>query len=431
MPDIGRRIAGARRRRGMSRKVLADLVGRSQEWLRLIETGQRQLDSIQIANRLAQILNLEGFASDLGASSTAYGDVYPKNEQITDAIRLAMMDAMPVSAFVDRSAWIESAERLEADVDEAWRRWLAGHNRYRETLQLLPGLARGATWCLQGIRSGRVGPINSAMLAVYLLRTVMSRIGEETLAWLAADRAMNAAVSAGGASLLPSAWHVCACYLRQGYCQAAIQFALAGADNLHVVTRDKHDALVLCGALQLLAAEAAAGMLDAHRAHELLTDVKNVADAAGDDSHAYMIPFGPTEVGISAVQIAVRLGRSGEAIKLAGQVDIPDNYPPDWQVRYYIPLANLYAQRKEDAAAVFALSKAAAVSPEDIRYDYLSRDTLVRLLSRNNLTVRREVLRLAQLAGILDGAGAAGRVAGRSSTAAAPNRIGSRHENEP
>jgi transcriptional regulator with XRE-family HTH domain len=396
--DIGRRIAGARRRRGMSRKVLADLVGRSQEWLRLVETGQRPLNSIQIANRLTEILDLE----DLGLSRPSIGGTHWKAGHGTAAIRRSMLDAMPVQAFANEQAWRESAEQLEVDVQEAWRRWLAGRHRYQDTLQILPGLTRGATWRLQGIRNGHAGPIDAAMLALYLVRTVMSRVGEETLAWLAADRAMNAAAFAGASlPLLSSSWHVCVCYLRHGYREEALQFALAAVDNLAEATGDGRDAFILRGALKLLAAEAAASLLDAHRAHELLAEARDAAEVTGDDTQAYMIPFGPTEVGITAVQMAARLGRSTEAIRLASQVEVLDTYPPDRQARYYIPLANLYAQRKEDAAAVLILKKVAAVSPEDIRYDYLSRDTLVRLLGRNNLTVHRDVLKLAQMAGIL------------------------------
>jgi transcriptional regulator with XRE-family HTH domain len=41
--SVGARIAFSRRRRGLSRRVLAHLVGRSEDWLSTIERGEPQV----------------------------------------------------------------------------------------------------------------------------------------------------------------------------------------------------------------------------------------------------------------------------------------------------------------------------------------------------------------------------------------------------
>jgi transcriptional regulator with XRE-family HTH domain len=55
----GRRIARARRRRGLSQSALAGLVGRSESWLSQVERGLRQVDSHSVLTALAEILRVD------------------------------------------------------------------------------------------------------------------------------------------------------------------------------------------------------------------------------------------------------------------------------------------------------------------------------------------------------------------------------------
>jgi transcriptional regulator with XRE-family HTH domain len=55
----GRRIARARRRRGLSQAVLAGLVGRSESWLSQVERGKRGVDSHSVLVRLAEVLRVD------------------------------------------------------------------------------------------------------------------------------------------------------------------------------------------------------------------------------------------------------------------------------------------------------------------------------------------------------------------------------------
>jgi transcriptional regulator with XRE-family HTH domain len=392
-PQIGDRIAIARRRRGMSRKALAHIVGRSEEWLRQIENGQRRLDSIEYAVRIGHALRIGNIWAFLGLEEAGVGSPSTDIKAIAH-IREALLDSVLVQAFMPQPAWDEAAVTIEADVAEARRRWLGEGDRYHRTLSLLPRLLRGAACRLHTVGGVATEPV---VAAYHLVRTVLSRVGEEHLALIAADRALSAAERIDGAALVAASWHVSACYLEQGSLIEAYRFALAADGQL---SEGLQDGPLLSGALYLMAADAAAAMLEAHRAYDLLGEARRIAASVSDVMTPYLVPFGPTEVGIYSVQVAIRLGHPGEAIRLASQIDIPEDYPADRQARHYIPLAYLHSRRNEDAAAVFALTKVAALSPEDIRYDHQSRDTLYRLLRRNNLTVRRELARLAHIAGI-------------------------------
>src|SRR5690349_15722098 len=58
-PELGPRIARARRRRGLSQAVLAGLIGRSESWLSQVERGKRGLDSHSVLVRLAEVLRVD------------------------------------------------------------------------------------------------------------------------------------------------------------------------------------------------------------------------------------------------------------------------------------------------------------------------------------------------------------------------------------
>lgn len=395
--EVGERIAAARRKRGMSRKTVADLVGRSEEWLRQIENGQRRLDSIEYAIRLGEVLRISDLMATLGLTERdGVGELTVASAVVP--VREALNRSVSVDVFVEESAGMGASSNVDADVAEAWQSWSGRANRYQRTLRLLPDLLRGAAARLRE-ETGSAG-IESAISAYHLTRIVMSRMGEEQLAWISADRAAIAAARVGGAAMQAAAWHLGICNLRQGWFGETYRLATAAIDMKLPDGDDSADMLILSGAMHLVAAEAAAGLLEPQQAQQQLEQARLVAEAVPDHPHPYMIHFGDVEVGITAVQVAFRLGQAGEAIRRASELDVPDHYPPDRQARYYIPLAYLHAQRNEDAAAVFTLAKVAAISPEDIRYDELSRKALRRLLRRHNLTVRRELTRLATLAGL-------------------------------
>lgn len=55
---VGRRMAEARRRRGLSQLQFADLIGRSESWVSKVETGVLRLDSISHAQKLSKLLGI-------------------------------------------------------------------------------------------------------------------------------------------------------------------------------------------------------------------------------------------------------------------------------------------------------------------------------------------------------------------------------------
>jgi transcriptional regulator with XRE-family HTH domain len=55
---IGERVAWYRRRRGMSQEVLADMVGRTVDWLSKVENNRVDLDRLSVIKALADTLDV-------------------------------------------------------------------------------------------------------------------------------------------------------------------------------------------------------------------------------------------------------------------------------------------------------------------------------------------------------------------------------------
>jgi tetratricopeptide (TPR) repeat protein len=396
-------------------------VGRSDEWLRQIETGGRRLDSIECTVRLAEILRVD-VATLLGLSTKQLPRNSDSGEELVRPIRRALMDSPTASAFLEKASdsppdHATQDQDFDTAIDQAWTTWLQCSERYASTVEKLPALLyRAGVRSSQAIsgKSGASKPGATESLAestkgnswakpiistYQLARVVLEKLGEHHLAWLAADRAMRIAEITGHPRIQAAAgWHLAQCYLQTGRYLEASSFALAIARKLAPQRPLEAEAAALWGALHLVAAQAKASQAELHQAEELLATATAAASLFPGERRVFTVPFGSVEVGIASVQIASRLGRLGEALKLAATVDVPDDYPADTQVRHYLPLAYVHSRRNEDAAAVLALLKTAGLSREDLCYDEMAHQTLARLLSRNNLTVRRELKQLAEIA---------------------------------
>src|SRR5215470_5531396 len=114
-PGMGARVKSARRRRGLSRRAVAELCGRSEEWLRKVERGQRGT-SLRMAARLAEVLRTP-LAELLGGDASPSQYVRPEHAAL-GPVRAALV-AVPTVA--DNEA-TEPLTALRADVAAAWRR---------------------------------------------------------------------------------------------------------------------------------------------------------------------------------------------------------------------------------------------------------------------------------------------------------------------
>ena len=159
----------------------------------------------------------------------------------------------------------------------------------------------------------------------------------------------------------------------------------------------------VAGALWLIAAVAAARRIDAAAAKERLDRAQRLADCLGEDGNHRWTAFGPTNVAIHRVSVAVELGDAPAALAVAQAVDF--DRPPEGlrsrRVQVQVDIAWAQAQRRRGAAeALVALLEVERAAPQVTRRNAVARDTIRQLLARARGASGAAVRGLAHGAGV-------------------------------
>lgn len=377
--SIGQRVAIARRRRGLSQAVLANLIGRSESWLSQVERGVRSVDRLPVLMDLAKVLHVEvdalldrpwnlapnggGVAAELEATRhymNGYWHLFDVEEAAIDTRQLRqMVDAGHVAYQAAHYGQVAAQlPTLLAGIDPVVRqRW----PRHSDTTALY---------------------VSGYVLAAKLLR----KLGAVDLAMLASDRAATSAMdSSSAADRALTAYQVVAGLLRSDQVDDAETMAVNMASALgSELSQDDPELVSTVGALWLLAAVIAARRTDKWEALGRLDRAGELADLLGRDANYGWTAFGPTNVAIHRVTVAAELGEPGEALRAAQDVR-PSELPEGLVGRrgqLHIDLAWAYAQGKRDSDATLHLIEAEKIAPETLRYNSLVREHIREMLSR-------------------------------------------------
>lgn len=137
---------------------------------------------------------------------------------------------------------------------------------------------------------------------------------------------------------------------RVGYALAAGQAATDQVEGVY-------------GALRLQLAVIAARTERAEQARQHLARSREVADRLGRDRNDYQTEFGPTNVALHEVAVAVDLGDAGEAIRRASTFDA-SGLSAERQGRMLIDVASAWTQWRNVERALAALEDAERIAPE-------------------------------------------------------------------
>ncbi|GAB0108334.1 helix-turn-helix transcriptional regulator [Nocardia sp. JMUB6875] len=411
---MGERIELRRRRLGLSRRVVAQLAGRSEEWLRKIECGGSLLDSIQITYRLAEVLHFDDPMELIGWPTSSRSVARGMDLQLT-ALNRAIMDHPSTRAFATNTEQpLPELDSVRASLEQCRATWFGSPHRYTELAARLPAVLVAARSIRAAAHTTPGGPVAEAggvlADAYHLARLLLTRVGDYHMAWLVSDRPIGILTHPEHPTRIAvSSWHVASALLSLGYLAESRDYALAAARRLTRAALPERLAGPAHGALLLVAAEGAAGTGDLTLSEALMAEAGQVAakldpnrPAEVPDSHApdYTVSFGRAEVVITGMNIALQLGRVDDAIRLSADVDLPEDASADLEVRYYLTTAYAYGQRGEDFAAVFALQQAEHACPEDIRYDWMAHRTLQKLSRHDHHLIRRDLTKLLTVAGL-------------------------------
>jgi tetratricopeptide (TPR) repeat protein len=174
----------------------------------------------------------------------------------------------------------------------------------------------------------------------------------------------------------------------------------AQALELKIIPDAEPEVLSLYGALHLVLAVAAARDNKRAEAHEHLETARKIAGQLGEDRDDFGTEFGPTNVAIHAVNVAVELGDAGQGIELGQQVTAV-SLSPERQARYWLDLAQAHAMRRQIGEALHALEEAERIAPEETRVHYVGRGVARDLLQLSGLRPWPELRELAERFGVL------------------------------
>jgi len=156
----------------------------------------------------------------------------------------------------------------------------------------------------------------------------------------------------------------------------------------------------LYGACQLVLAVVAARDNDRATAYRHLDLASTTAEQVGAGRDDYGTEFGPVNVAIHAVSVAVDLGDAGHALDLARDIDY-QVLSPERQARHLIDLAAAHAMRRQIGEAIHDLQQAEKLTPELIHGHHAARVVTRDLLQLSGLRPRPELSDLAERFGVL------------------------------
>jgi transcriptional regulator with XRE-family HTH domain len=372
---LGRKLADARRRRGLSQPELARMVGRSVAWVSQVERGVRRIDRMSVLEILADALGIP--LAELAAESPVVAAV---NEEQPGAagLRLVLSGAWSLRAMLNGHE-VPLAEEVRGKVDRAWS--LTHEARYADLAALLgdlvPELESGARAVAADDRPGMFELLASAYQAC---SAALAELDEPEAAWIAADRGMAAAERAGNPLLVAAgAFRLVIVFLGARYHAQAAEVTRTAADALwHVADNGTPEAMSMWGALTLQRAVTAAHLGDAATAYGFLDRARPVAERVGPGRNDYNTEFGPANVALYEIAVAVELGDAGRALRVASALDV-SGLSPERRARMLIDVARAHAQRRQVADAVAALTEAEELTPEQVHAHALVRQVVADL----------------------------------------------------
>jgi transcriptional regulator with XRE-family HTH domain len=387
--EIGRRLRQIRQARRKSLAVIAGRAGISTGYLSRLESGDRALDRRSLIVKLADALEVA--PSEITGSAISTPGELDEDRSLND-VRLALLavsmgeprgQVATVDALNSRVTEILNAQR---DCDYA----LVGAR--------LPELIRD----LHTTQSA--GPNERAVLRLLVMIHVqgtqawLGDIGASLdLAWQASNLAQRAAehleeplyraVSAFGSAFgLLSAG---------GFDMAARTLAAVDPGT------KTSDATQMAGMLALTSSLVLAAQGDHSERQAALEHAADLAGRTGE-RNAMWFGFGPSNVGVWRMSVALEAGEYAEAAKIAEKVD-PNALPsPTRKSAYYREYGRALARLpKQRDAAVMMLRRAERISPARIHRHPFMRAVLAELLVRAKQdAVGRELRGMAYRAGL-------------------------------
>ncbi|MPZ28087.1 MAG: helix-turn-helix domain-containing protein [Micromonosporaceae bacterium] len=314
---------------------------------------------------------------------------------------------------------LEPTARYPAAVESQARAAHEAYQRadYRGAVRMLPTLITDAEQLVRRASTRREEHHAHRLLAISFLAAskVATKLGDGVLGWVAADRAMTSALAAGDRAVSAvGAYQVARALLqapdRLDDAAEVLAAAVAelerpaGSERQRPAGADGPAELSVRGALLLLAAVVAARRnLPTEASARLAAAAELTARLRRDDNQLWT-GFGPTNVRIHALTVAVALHKPQRAIEIAETLDtsaLPAALVSR-RAQVHVDLAAAFSQTTAGySSALLHLLEAEQIAPELVRVSHAARTQVAELLRHERRASMPGLRRLAARAGVL------------------------------
>jgi hypothetical protein len=353
------------------------MIGRSVAWVSQVERGVRKVDRMSVLETVAAALDVP--LAELAAEAPVVAAV-TEEPPGAGGLRLVLSGAYALRAMLNGRR-PPAMSTLRTKAQRAWELTHAG--RYTDLTDLLRGLIPDLETAARGVPEAQQAEVFELMAATYqACSAALAKLGEPEAAWIAADRAMATAERAGDTMLVAAgAFRLVFVFLAAHHYDQAEETARTAVDALWPKA-DEGDpqAMSLWGGLTLQRAVIASRTNDPDAAYEHLERARPIAVRLGEGRNDYNTEFGPANVGLYEIAVAVELGDAGRALRAAATVD-SSGLSAERRARMLIDVARAHAQRRQVSEAVAALREAEQITPEQVRGHELVRQLVSDLLT--------------------------------------------------
>jgi hypothetical protein len=275
--------------------------------------------------------------------------------------------------------------------------------RYTEVMSQLPALLlglQGACDSLDGDARLRAWVLSAD--AYHVAASVLLKMDDYGLAWLAADRSMRAAaLSQEPLAVGTSARIVTHALMADGHFGAATTVASTYAQRFAAEVRHPTpESLSVYGSLLLRGALAAANAEDRDGSTTLLDEAGQAGSRLGSDYNHRWTAFGPANVLLHRIHVAVRLGDAGSAINHARKVNLDQLTVTERKASFFVDTAQAFSQWGKHEKAYHALRAAEELAPQEVRSRPAVRRLVSDLLATAPPTVRPHLSEFAARPGV-------------------------------
>ena len=378
---IGRRMAQVRKLRGLTQTGLAVRAHVSKSLISQVESGHKPATPALIS-AVSRALSVE--AAELT------GQPYRGRNARADRVHEAIGEVRQALVYWDIPPALDVPPRSLADLEAETRK--AGVLRmqasYVELGVLLPALIGELVVRAHEERGADRARAFALLASAYAAVDSMAfKLGYMDLFAVAVERMAWAADNSDDPLLrLVAAIRRSSVFLAAGAWEGGTRLLQRAEREVSDGPAADRATLSVLGTVHLRSAVMAARAGQAGAAWDSLGSARQVSDRIGSDTRDYSLLFGPANVGIHEVAVAVELGDADQAVRRAAALTLPGDLPRERSSHHYIDLSRAWLCQRDTARALACVARAEQLAPQRTRYHPMARETITRLLDIHRRT---------------------------------------------